>query len=163
MVITIITMTSVFAQSADTLKVNNPKHQIGGAGDLRSGFGFSYRYWPNKWGIQTTFLPLFSSSYYDIDFGLSGLLKVHENKIVDLFVYISYMENFGKEECGINYITNKPEYDYFQQIDISFGPGFNLHLCKVIDMNLTFGYGIYDVANDYETNFTGSVGLFYKL
>lgn len=64
-------------------------HSLGLHAGLSTGQGFSYRYFPNKWGVQVTGIPIFNGNngYYTSS-AISILYKIKEHKKVDLFTYL---------------------------------------------------------------------------
>lgn len=77
-----------FAQVRYEIK-KGPIQEAGQAAGFSIGVVHSYRYWPQKIGIQTTILPVLTSYYNYFSIGLKGFHKFHESESTRFFVYLS--------------------------------------------------------------------------
>lgn len=145
--------TSVFAQkSENTTPIY--RHQFGLHGGFTSGFGLAYRYWPKKLGIEGVILPEVYG-YHDNNFsyGLSGFLKLHETRYIDLFCYLSnswYVEKwtaYGYKNINVTH-------------NVGFGPGISLG--DRIRFNLMAGIALFDTTDKNKVGLTAETGLYFK-
>lgn len=152
---------------------NDTKHYLGGHIGSVSGLGFSYRYWPKKFGIQLTAIPIFKSDNRNfISAGISALYLLKEGKHIDLYSYIGF--NFINRKM-VDYYTDPLgipiKQETTQQItNTGIGLGFRINFLKVLDLSLQGGYGFYNTNSNskyiypqYSLNIAGGVGLYYHL
>ena len=110
-----------------------------------TGLGFSYRYWPDKVGLQLTFVPVKYDTTTFISLGLTGLFTLAETKYFKPYLYL-----------GNHYIITQNGEEY----NIGFGPGFSVG--SVVRFNLMIGYGFYDVLKTFSMFPTAEIGVYYK-
>jgi hypothetical protein len=75
---------SCFAQKTGTIK---HKHALGAGAGFTTGYGLSYRYTPNKFGIQVNFAPYKSESITRFSTGLTFLYQLMETDKTALYLY----------------------------------------------------------------------------
>jgi hypothetical protein len=142
------------------------KHEFGLNAGFTTGVGFSYRYWPGKFGIQATVLPIKTeSSWTDIldiqnlyeeyginvknkkmtSLGLTALLTLDEGKSCKFFSFL-----------GNHYIIRDDGESY----NIGLGIGFAVK--APVSFNLMAGYGAYDILGKYSLLPTIEFGLYYR-
>jgi len=150
-------------------------HYIGIHAGSTTAYGLSYRFWPNKLGLEFTTLPTFQKIpptnknliNSTISTGLSILYKIKENKIVDLYAYVGGFTLFKKthtaEYEGGSYQTI---YIKHEQLDLNLGLGIGTRFkfLEVMDFNLQLGYGMYKInqPNQFYSQVAGEVGLYYN-
>lgn len=88
---------SLFQLSAqeDTIS-KRLNHSLGVSAGATSGVGFSYRFLPNKWGVQVTGVPLFEASRTVFSAGLTALYRLREHKkwmCFYIWVIMFFMKN----------------------------------------------------------------------
>jgi len=125
---------------------NEFHHQIGLNAGFTTGFGVSYRYWPERFGNQITFFPYKNKDYYLVSIGYTGLVKIHEIRQLSLFGYISDHILITKARSRMN---------------LGIGLGFEVYV-GLIGINLMYGYGFYNLTNNTHINLTGELGVFYR-
>jgi hypothetical protein len=131
---------------ASAQEVEKKHHQqIGAHAGFTTGVGISYRYWPGRLGIQTTFIPVKTDTVTFISFGLTGLCTLSEQKNFKAFLFL-----------GNHLITRNSKQEY----NIGFGPGFSVG--SAVRFNLMIGYGFFDVTNSFNMLPTGEIGIYYK-
>ena len=121
------------------------RHQVGAHAGFTTGLGISYRYWPSKLGIQTTFLPVKTDTVKFFSFGFTGLCTLSERKYFKTFLYLG------------NHLVSRNGH---QEYNIGFGPGFTVG--STVRFNLMIGYGFYDVTDTFNMLPTGEIGVYYK-
>lgn len=157
---------TLFAQESNDFDTEPTsfKHSLGLHTGTSTGQGFSYRYFPEKWGVQITGIPIFNGNQgYYTSSAISLLYKIKEHKKVDLFAYLGnhviferYQSYYWMDPWNVGYITNRT-------YNVGLGTGINIHMWNVLDLSLQAGYGL-SSFNDYPltTVFSGEVGLYYK-
>lgn len=149
-----------FAQESSQI---NYTHRIGLNFGGVTGLGPSYRYWPGKFGVQLSFLPIKISDDWEdplrvLDFyesilpvtesktlisaGLSGLLTVKEKPKYLLITYL-----------GNHFIINDNNQIY------NLGGGFGIVFKYKVSFSLLLGYAGYDITGDLITFPTAEVGI----
>ena len=147
---------------------NSPKltaHHVGIHAGGTTGLGFSYRYWPTRWGFQVTGIPIFSQGQTFASFGASALYLLKDNNRVDLFGYFgNHLIIDHSSFTSYDGSGNPIEYSYTDVIDnLGFGLGLKIDMFEVINLNLQAGYGVIDITNSPRTFPTGEIGLYYNL
>jgi hypothetical protein len=144
----ILLISILFCISLNTFSQKEPKpgkHQVGANFGFTTGLGFSYRYWPDKLGVQFTFVPVIYDTTTFISLGLTGLLTLSETKYFKPFLYL-----------GNHYVITQNDTEY----NIGFGPGFSFG--SAIRLNFMLGYGFYDVMDTFNLFPTAEIGVFYR-
>jgi len=143
------------------------KYSLGLHAGASTGQGFSYRYFPNKWGVQVTGIPIFNGNngFYTSS-AVSILYKIKEHKKLDLFTYLgnhlvferyqSYYGIWPEPEPGPTYVTDRT-------YNIGLGAGVNIHYWEVLDLSIQAGYGLTSWNNaPLYTVFSSEIGVYYK-
>lgn len=156
----------IFALSKSVCQDNKPfsSHQAGIHGGLTTGVGFSYRYWPNRLGLQLTLLPIkvdeewkdilgvqeFARSFSPIgdtekfiSIGVSGLYTL---KKLQSYRLISYFGN--------HVLINRNSETY------NLGGGVGISFYKKVSFSLMLGYGAFDVLGQFNLYPTAELGLY---
>jgi hypothetical protein len=129
------------AQDVERIK----DQQIGAHAGFTTGMGISYRYWPGKLGIQTTFIPIKTDTVKLFSIGLTGLLSLSEKTLFRTFLYLG------------NHLVIRNGH---QEYNIGFGPGFSVG--SMVRFNFMIGYGFYDITDTFNMLPTGEIGVYYK-
>ena len=144
--------TSTFGQqSKNNKKIEQQKHSVGIGAGFTTGLGLSYRYLPNKLGIQATFLIL-PNNYYS-GFGATILYKVIQKQTSWLYLYQSNLYSTYRTSgfnCGC------PYYEWFN----GFGFGTEILLGKQVGLNFMGGAGFYENFDEFTV--TGETGLYFR-
>jgi len=133
------------------------KNEFGMQLGATTGYGFSYRHWFNKFGLQTT-------GFYgkqDIQFasaGLTFLYSVRESDASRFYLYWAHSYFYVKEGQSDDYYYDDELYE-INSYNIGFGPGFSFG--RIVRFNLMLGYGLYDVTDGFYIFPTGEIGLYY--
>lgn len=156
---------TVFAQ--DTLLIahdNTPiKHAIGFALGSSTGYGLSYRYQPNKWGIQINFAPYKAKNESNYNMGITLQYTLSTFRSTRLFLYQANSWNYHyiKDAGFTNYWNSQaPSTTTTYELSNAVGAGIDISLADRISLNLMTGYGAYQ--NFQEFNLSGEMALFYK-
>lgn len=158
---------SLTAQEASNfgLEEKPMNHALGLHTGSSTGQGFSYRYFPNKWGVQVTGIPIFygNQGYYTSS-AVSIMYKIKEHKKLDLFTYLGNHLIFERYQSyywtgpwpGPTYVTDRT-------YNIGLGAGINIHLWEVLDLSIQAGYGLTSWNNaPIYTIFSSEIGVYYK-
>jgi len=141
---------------------SNLSHYIGGAAGISTGFGLSYRYWPEEYGWQMVFTPMSDGADVMINLGLGALKTLHETTYTRLFLYL----------VGNGTYNNYEDYDYGEMVInerkqtfesvIGIGPGLEIYLFNniVIDIMFGFKYGFNGMFQGL--GFTAETALYYR-
>lgn len=154
---------NLFAQENTT---KPQTHHIGIFASSGSGSGLSYRYWPNKLGVQVTTLPIFNrNGGHDINIGANLLYTIQRHKFIDLYAFL-----------GNEFINSRIKYSMYDefgnltQIDetynrynASLGLGLKINFLEVLDISTQAGYGVFNINNSPYTNISAGIGLYYHL
>jgi hypothetical protein len=144
------------------------KHAIGAGIGYVTGYGLSYRYTPNKFGVQVNFAPYHSNDLDRYSLGLTFMYTMVKNRISSLFIYQGNHYYYNSEMVAV--YENDPNKPYnpnptMQRITdgyVNNGLGFGIEvtIAKRIGFNLMGGYAVYD--NFKNVNLTGETALYYK-
>lgn len=142
------------------------KRSLGVHAGATTGFGFSFRYVPDRFGIQITGIPIFNGNN-DVytSTALSFLYTIREHEKLDLFTYFGSHVEYQKYESWIDIWPEPSEPTVYRETSLHFGlgAGVNFHLWDIIDLSLQGGYGLFNVNLDnIRTGFTGEIGLYYR-
>lgn len=130
-------------------------HSLGAAAGFTTGYGLSYRYTPNKFGLQVVLGPSYNGYSTNISFGLTFLYKLIVNNKSNLFLYQGNHMYYSRRDAYHIYEATS-ERIWFNGIGI----GFEFLLGDRVSFNLMGGYAGY---NSFESlNMTGEIGLFYN-
>lgn len=154
-----------FATSDSTSTSISTPHYLGFHAGGTTGLGFSYRYWPSRWGGQITGIPIFGEDYSYGSIGLSALYNLRDNEKVDLFAYLGNHINYNTYNY-MYYDDNGQvvnENVKYTQYNIGLGLGLDFKVFDQIHISAQGGYGLMDVTNSFSTFFTGEFGLYYNL
>jgi hypothetical protein len=153
---------TVFSQDVTIKENKTRKNAIGLHAGSTTGFGISYRRWPDQFGFQVTFFPIVSKEQSYISLGITGMYKVSELKAIDVFLYL-----------GDHFIYRKDNYyydpAYYQDYDsngywtwnLGAGGGLDIKIAKVLRLSIMTGFGNYDILGDYTFTFAGEIGFYY--
>lgn len=142
----------------DTINRTKFKHALGFGAGFTTGYGLSYRFMPNKLGVQTNFAPFKNNYETWLSFGITFLYKLIETKSTNLFLYQGN-HYFYRKEKYLGYYNNSPD-----QVDKYFnnglGIGIEFIILKRLSFNLMGGYAGY--RNFEQISFTGETGLYFR-
>lgn len=139
-----------------------PVHELGLATGFTTGSGFSYRYFPGKFGYQITLIPpLLNDGRLDyFNGGFSLLMNIKEVKEGRFFAYASGSYR-AKYEYFYNYYGSNQTY-IDEQINAGVGIGFDIYAGKYLGINLMGGYGLKEITEGVNTFFTVETGIYFK-
>jgi hypothetical protein len=149
----------------NTTQSQTSKHELGAFAASDAGLGFSYRYWPKKFGIQLTAIPIFQQNQsHFISTGLSLLYLLKQSEKVDLYAYAGYHFISRKNQYVFEDTQGKLLTEVYvnETHNTGLGVGFKFKIFDVVSLNLQGGYGIYNISK-YNTNYgmSGGIGLYY--
>lgn len=147
-----------------TRMIDTLSHSLGLHAGLTTGIGLSYRFRPNRFGVQATFGPLKTEERTDINAGVSFLYVLFTHKDLNFFLYqgnsFRYSESTERvynPALGIN--ENVQVEESFTNHGFGFGTEFIGY--DRIGLNLMVGYGAFE--NFKLINVTGEVGVYVYL
>lgn len=149
-----------------THQQKNPSYVFGlGAGaGFATGYGLSFRYQPNKIGLQVNFAPYKDSETERYSVGITFLYTLITSQITRLFMY---QANHYYYNSQTNYLYNPTFPDQQEKVRtteayVNNGIGFGMEIimAKRIGLNLMTGYACYH--NFEQLNITGEAALYYK-
>lgn len=141
------------SQTQDSTKTKY-KHHVGLHASSVGGLGFSYRYWPNKLGVQATAMPVFrQNGGHFLSLGATGLYTLKEGKTVDLYSYL------GVHYLSLKYSNSQSGDNFF---NTGLGVGFKINLSEFLNLNIQTGYGFYNINESLFTSIAGGFGLYYS-
>jgi len=149
---------SGFAQKTEPIK---HKHALGAGAGFTTGYGLSYRYTPNNFGVQVNFAPYKSESITRFSTGLTFLYNLLETEATSLYLYQAnhYYSNSNTAAYNpISGLNDKKEEEAFFNNGLGFG--FEVIIVKNIGFNLMTGYALYQNAKNY--NVTGEAAIYFK-
>ena len=147
-------------------------HYIGMAAGFSTGYGISYRYFPDKIGVQLTTTPYISNDGYSTaSLGATMLIELQTINWFRFYLYIGnhYMLNRDYE---YEEVWNE-EYEYYEYIQgdltnyhrwiAGIGPGFEFLLGEKFSFNLMFGFrSDWAIQEQYYIKFSGETAFYYR-
>lgn len=124
------------------------KHGIGVAAGFSTGYGFSYRYMHNKFGVQATCLPIIKNKNdISLSSGLTFIYKLVETKQTALYLYESNHWYYFSFYSSGEYYNHSLEDNTTKQTDFvesngytGLGIGFEIFLWDWFSINIMSGY-----------------------
>lgn len=151
----------IFGQTKTDSTNNNAsnsknKYALGIGFGYTTGYGLSFKFKPNKFGIQTNLAPISNKDYDRFSIGFTLLYTLIESESTSLFLYQGnhYYYSIYHPSMYNNPINRKTEY--FNN-GIGFGIEFTFY--KHLSFNLMAGYAFYE--NFERLSLTGETGLYY--
>ncbi len=154
---------SIFGQTKSDAVNNNSikyKYALGAGVGFTTGYGASFRFTPNKFGIQTNFSPIYNQNNTQFSIGLTFLYTLIESEKTSFYLY---------QGNHFNYDSYHPDYTPYYYYDNSRvtqkfnnGVGFGIEfiILKRVSLNIMGGYAFYD--NFEELSLSGEAGLYYR-
>ncbi len=139
------------------------KHAVGAGAGFTTGYGLSYRYIPNRFGIQINFAPFKNATTTRNSIGLTLLYSLMQSEKTNLYLYQANHYYVSSQPAdSFNNITNQT---YSYRKDESYfnnGIGFGLEyiIAPKIGFNIMTGYATYVNFSGY--NVTGETALYFK-
>jgi hypothetical protein len=152
-------------------------HAIGAILSSTNGKGLAYRYWKNRLGVHTSFIPIATDQNQFYNAGVTGYCSLRKYEIGSLFFHLGfeYQREINKDEYYYSSPTGQPIQikEETQAYNFGFGPGFHVFQ-KFISMDFYLGYGFYNRTrtNDmpdskpvesFNTNISGGIAIFLEL
>lgn len=142
----------------------NKTHAVGFAAGFTTGYGLSYRYFPNRFGLQVTFSPFKRGEEQRHSFGITFLHELMDNGKINFFLY---QGNHFLYDEDIVFSYPPPNYTSVERKTISrnynhgIGVGTEFRMGSKITMNVMTGYAAYDSFNSL--SITAELGIFFQL
>lgn len=140
---------SISLNAQDTSQVSKTyKHKLGLAAGFSTGYGLSYKFTPNNFGIQTTI----GTFYNDFSFGITPFFIVKKSQIADVFLYNG------------NHFYDYEQASNSQKITNSFGIGFEINSDTPFTFCVMGGIASkYYLNGDWNYDYTIEAAIYYKL
>ena len=166
----LLSFSTTFAQEK-TVNTHEKKYSkaFGLGAGFTTGLGFSFRYFPKKYGFQINLAPYskdFGKEAF-ISTGLTLLLSLQESNAYNIYAY------FGNHYFYSRLNTSSSVYDpilgYYNYVNkpvttenfnSGIGVGMEVHAQKRITLNLMVGYAQYNSFKDLF--FTAETALYYR-
>jgi hypothetical protein len=148
--------TSLFCQTNS--ENNKQKFSLGAGVGFTTGYGVSFRFTPNKFGVQATFSPMYDDNKTQISAGVSFLYAIMETEKTCFYLYQGNHYNYKKLTYNGYYPTN--HVTEFKILNSGIGIGIQFIIFKRVGFDIMAGYAFYD--NFQALNLTGEAGLYYK-
>ena len=136
----------------DVVKKRYSKHGLGAVLSSVNGKGLAYRYWPEKYGVQVSFIPAASNTQQYYNVGMTGYARLKKYSVGELFLHAGAEYQYQKFEQW-DYLTSSSfdePYDIISNgINAGFGPGYHFEL-KPVSFDIFMGYGAY-IRNESST------------
>ncbi len=162
----ILGSTTLSAQEANTSETL--KHEVGLAAGFSTGYGLSYRYWPQQLGVQLTAAPFFSNDESNLSLGITGLYSLRSAKYYRFFLY--YGNHFLFEKSPTYYASMGSNDFYTTETKRDFtwitgaGPGIEIIAWGRVGFNAMFGLAYYNHGSaDWKVTMTVESGMYFKL
>jgi opacity protein-like surface antigen len=128
----------------EVIKKGNSKHAIGAVLSSVNGKGLAYRYWPDKFGLHVTFIPIATSTYEFYNTGVTGYARLKKYGVGELFMHAGAEYQYQSFE-KTDYLSSF-SYDSYRVnsngVNVGFGPGYRFEYNSV-SLDLFIGYGAY--------------------
>lgn len=138
-IITLFFATQIFAQADSTIKITkkvakiypqNYTHSVGLGAGFSSGYGFSYRYFPGRAGLQVNFAPYLSQNSSVVSVGALGLLSLERTRVSDFYMY------FGGHLWSLDNSSRSHTMMFY-----GMGPAIQINLSDRLSWDIMVGYG----------------------
>lgn len=156
----LITLIFISLQLRAATEDDDLSKYIGGAFGMSTGYGLSYRYWPEEWGGQVTFSPYWQNDEGMFNLGVSGFKRLYDSKNTRLFLYLAsngtYSYNMQEDDQ-----KDGSEFGF----TVGFGPGFEIYIFKHIALDIMFGYSFSYGKTFFDSSgvgFTAETGIYYR-
>ena len=137
-----IFFSSVLSAQESAVKYN---HRIGLNAGFTTGLGFTYGYYPDKLGVQVSFLPIYGDNSKFLSLGVTPLYTLSENHYFKSYFFMG------------NHLVIK---DKITEYNIGVGPG--IEVGQRVVFSIRGGFGLFDVTKSFNILPTLEMGLFFK-
>ncbi|NCO54422.1 MAG: hypothetical protein COZ21_06215 [Bacteroidetes bacterium CG_4_10_14_3_um_filter_31_20] len=163
------TVSAFSQQNNDVVTGKKYSKAFGVGAGFTTGVGFSFRYFPKKYGVQINAAPYYNNygSEVFVSAGATLLYSINENKVSNFYAYLGnhYLysklnqEAYGYDPYGYNnyYYNRKVTREY---LNSGIGVGIEFHSQKRITLNLMVGYAQYESFKSLF--FTAETALYYR-
>ena len=134
-------------------------HNLGFAAGFSTGYGLSYRFTPNRFGLQATFAPYTDSDQTRISAGLTFLYFLFQAGKSALFLYQGNHVMHRSYDAYVSYGSPAERMHETESVH-GLGIGMEFIFGQRVGLNLMGGYALYDDPEGI--GFTGEAGLYYK-
>lgn len=167
-VLVLFTFSAFSQQSNETIDVKKHTKAFGIGAGFTTGAGFSFRYFPKKYGIQINCAPYYNNygSEVFVSSGVTLLYSINENKVSNFYAYLGNHYLYSKLDRGV-YVYDPYGYNSYtyhkvinNYLNSGIGVGVEFHSQKRITLNLMVGYAQYE--NFKRLFFTAETALYYR-
>jgi hypothetical protein len=135
------------------------KFSVGAGVGYTTGYGASFRYTPNKFGVQANFTPMYNESITQISAGITFIYNIIETEKTCFYLYQGNHLYYYNWRTANYYqqLWNDTEYTRFNN---GVGVGIQFIILKRVGLDIMGGYAFYE--NFKRLGLTGEAGLYYK-
>lgn len=168
----------ILEKPISNLKLVNPPHEFGIASGITTGYGLSYRYWPNKVGFQLTAFPVVSNEDKNLSLGLNSLIKLDSKKWYRLYAFVggnfNWTENADYDEFSdgvwgpweLLFNLNPPAEEQ-KKYTVGLGPGIEFTPGEHFGLNFMTGfrysYTDFQISDDNRAlSLTADFGIYFR-
>ena len=149
----LICIISLIGMSQEEKKDITSKHRFGVNTGLTNGFGFSYSFMSNKFGVDLTFIPIYSQKQkLFLCQGIALNFIIRQKELSDQFVYIGNGLVFSREHISYSHVTGpNQQITYVDYISKKYlyraGGGWGIRLKGKNKLDWTFKVGVMWYSN----------------
>lgn len=148
---------STISAQIDNADNNKRPHNLGVSAGSTSGFGLSYKYFPDKFGFQTNGFLYVRSGETITSLGGSFLYSIKRQEKYNFYAHFSAMHLYEHYWTVIDSVKVIDDYHM-----VNMGPGIGIEfLFQYINLSFQIGFGAYDNFRVY-TMLAGGVGVHYR-
>ncbi len=147
---------NIFSNSSDVTEISLSQSFGVAAGFFSTGFGLSYRYWPEDLGVQFVVTPTKDvDNTVMLSLVLSGIKTVYETEQSRFFMFVA-----GNTKYTNNYndVMSQDNYSF----SLGAGPGLEVYLFKHVVIDTMFGVKFDFDNGSVKTGLTAETGLYFK-
>ena len=133
---------------------------FGVSAGMTTGLGLTYIYFPCRFGIQVSALPIKTQDLTFYSGAITGYYTLEERRYFNTYLYLGNHLVYRYEKYGYqpNYPFSVPSED--TEYNVGFGVGFITG--KKIAFRFMAGYAVYDVTNTVNFYPAVETGLYYR-
>ena len=141
------------------------KQAFGLGAGFTTGVGFSYRYFPKRYGVQLNIAPYYWNYGKEsfVSSGLTLLLSLEENRTNNIYAYFGNHFLYSRSDQSYYYDNQynpTPKIVTTRKLNTGVGIGIEFDAEKRVTLNMMVGYASY---NTFESLFfTGELALYYR-
>lgn len=130
-----------------------------------NGFGVTYRYVKNKSGLSISFSPIIyttSDKMYntnEIHVGLNYNYYIRKSNVLDFSIFVGGAYKSSTDE----YSFTDRKFVNSNTFKFGFGPQIDFRPTKELNIEVSLGYGLYNIPDDISSSLAAGIGMFYNI